>query len=126
MTHQPITLNEINFSQPDDYFVFQEQTYRVKQYLKKYFFKYNSNQYPDFIYSFRYSLEPKKIIANRTFGSDLKITPPQSDYRIGDAIAAIKAIARVSLLCGCNKKVGRIRNNEFSIHHFCFIFLSSF
>jgi hypothetical protein len=67
MTHQPISLHEINFSQPDGYFFFQEQSDRVKQYLGKYFFKNKSNQYPDFIYSFRYSLEAKKIIANRTF-----------------------------------------------------------
>ena len=37
MTHQFVSLNEINFSQPDCEFVFQEQTYQVKQYLVKYF-----------------------------------------------------------------------------------------
>ena len=60
MTHQPINLHEIDFSQPDGYIVFQEQTCRVKQYLKKYFFKYKSNQYPDFIYSFKYLFAARK------------------------------------------------------------------
>ena len=125
MTHQAINLHEIDFSQPDGYIVFQEQTCRVKQYLKNTFLSISQINIQTSFTHLNICLQQENNNA-RTFGTDLKITLSQSDYCINGAIAAIKAIARVTLLCGCNKKVARIRNDEFSIHYSYFIFLSSF
>lgn len=47
-----IDLQEIDFSQPDGTFTYREQTYHVKQYLEKYFFKKILCQNLDPLYSF--------------------------------------------------------------------------
>lgn len=46
------SLQAIDFSQPDGEFSYQGQTYQVKQYLGKYFFKNKLDKSDEFIYSF--------------------------------------------------------------------------
>lgn len=49
--NQPINLKSIDFSQPDGEFIYNKETYQLKSYLDRYFFR-NQNTHSDFIYSF--------------------------------------------------------------------------
>ena len=52
MTHQLISLHEIDFSQPDGEFIYKGQTYLVKQYANQYFFRNKKRTGCDFIFLF--------------------------------------------------------------------------
>jgi hypothetical protein len=52
MTHQAIDLQGIDFRQPDGTFDYKGQTYHIKQYLERYFFKSALHNSLDLLYSF--------------------------------------------------------------------------
>ena len=51
MTHQPINLHEIDFSQHNGEFIYEEQTYQLKKYSNYYFFRNKKYANHEFIYS---------------------------------------------------------------------------
>ncbi len=52
MTHQPISLHEIDFSQPDREFIYKGQTYQIKEYSDICYVKKNKSHPWEFIYVF--------------------------------------------------------------------------
>ena len=51
MIHQPINLHEIDFSQHNGEFIYEEQTYQLKKYSNYYFFRNKKYANHEFIYS---------------------------------------------------------------------------
>lgn len=52
MTHHPINLHEIDFSQHNGEFIYKEETYQLKEYSNYYFFRNKKHVNHEFIYSF--------------------------------------------------------------------------
>lgn len=55
MTHQLISLHEIDFSKPDGEFIYKGQSYQIKQYANNYFFRNKKHTSCDFICLLWYS-----------------------------------------------------------------------
>ncbi len=54
MTHQPIKLHEIDFSQPDGEFIYKGQTYQIKKYSFYYFLRNKKHTNHEYIYTLNY------------------------------------------------------------------------
>lgn len=79
MSHQPISLHEIDFSQPDGKFVYKGQTYQIKQYANQYFFRNKKHTDCEFIFLFYNHNLPKNI-------SRKKLSQQQFEQKMQDKL----------------------------------------